>query len=378
MVPKKILKDAKPLSFARANPWEPLPREVQVDSGNRDKKVGETIETPVDGHQQPKIYEIRDHTMEVLMHQSVLELHAVRVVRPSHGDEPQLHLKVLVMCGQKVVIADVLVDIAAQVSLVRSGLFPGTCLKSSDRPVCLKVASGGIIGGGAHEAEVGLEFWRHYRLDQREQAKRLMLHGRFYEAGLSYWDIIMSYDFMVSNSAGALPHRATHIREADERLSWLSTHYVHGGFHWTKEEEEKIVPTVKPQESSPKVAMGSTSRSMVYPGLLIAKGWKPWERKHSKVQVNTLSFDEMDRVVHYMNDGMHDRVAAKQGRSRVKSPHSWDDQNSITGKFTNNEFVARMMDHMADQDEPVDSNPRTRNSLRSGIGSKPETPPRIL
>ena len=103
----------------------------------------------MDGQDQPKIYEIRDHTLEVLMHPSVLELHAVRVVCTPHGDERQLHLKVWVMCGRKEVIADVLVDTGAQVSLVRNGLFPDTCLKSSARPVRLKVANGGSMGGGA-------------------------------------------------------------------------------------------------------------------------------------------------------------------------------------------------------------------------------------
>ena len=44
------------------------------------------------------------------------------------------------------------------------------------------------------------------------------------------------------------------------------------------------------------------------------------------------------------------------------------------GKFTKNEFVARVMDHMPDQDEPVGSNPPTWNFPRSGIGSKTDTP----
>ena len=98
------------------------------------------------------------------------------------------------------------------------------------------------------------------------------------------------------------------------------------------------------------------------------------ESNDPKVEVKTLSFDEIDRVVLYMKDGMHDRVAAKQARSRVKSPHWWDDQNLITGKFTKNEFVARLMDHMADQDEPVASNPPMWNFRRSDIGSKTDTP----
>ena len=72
-----------------------------------------------------------------------------------------------------------------------------------------------------------------------------MLNGTFYEANLSHWDIITGYDFMVSNSAGALPHRPTLTREANERLSWLSTHYAPGGSQWTGDEEEKIVCAVK-------------------------------------------------------------------------------------------------------------------------------------
>ena len=72
-----------------------------------------------------------------------------------------------------------------------------------------------------------------------------------------------------------------------------------------------------------------------------------------------LLFEVIDSVVHYMKDGMHGRVAAKQAKSRVKSRHWWDNHNLITGKFTKNAFVARLMDHMADQDEPVGSNPPT-------------------
>ena len=72
-----------------------------------------------------------------------------------------------------------------------------------------------------------------------------MLHGKFYEADLSDWDIIMGYDFMVSNSAGALPNCATVIPEAKKRLSWLSTHYAPGGSQCTGDEKEKIVRAVK-------------------------------------------------------------------------------------------------------------------------------------
>ena len=51
-----------------------------------------------------------DHTLEVLMHLDVLELHAVRVVHTPQGDERHLHLKVRVRCGQEELVVDVLVD----------------------------------------------------------------------------------------------------------------------------------------------------------------------------------------------------------------------------------------------------------------------------
>ena len=55
----------------------------------------------------------------------------------------------------------------------------------------------------------------------------------------------MDYDFMVSNSAGALPHRATLIREANERSSGLLTTYAPTGSQRTGDEEEKNIGAVK-------------------------------------------------------------------------------------------------------------------------------------
>ena len=90
----KVPKEPKPLSSASANPWDALPREVEVDIGSWDKKVRVITESPINRQDPAKIYEIRDHTLEVPMHLSLLELHAVRVVCTPHGDERQLHLKV--------------------------------------------------------------------------------------------------------------------------------------------------------------------------------------------------------------------------------------------------------------------------------------------
>ena len=108
-VPKKAPEEPKPLSFATPNPWSALPREVYVGKG-RGKKEGATTDSPLDGQDQPRIYTIRDHTLEVLMQPDVLELHAVRVVHTPHGDERQLHLKVRVRCGQEELVVVVLVE----------------------------------------------------------------------------------------------------------------------------------------------------------------------------------------------------------------------------------------------------------------------------
>ena len=57
---------------------------------------------------------------------------------------------------------------------------------------------------------------------------------------------------------------------------------------------------------------------------------------------------------------MHDRVAAKKRRDMVTSPHWWDDKMVVNGEYEKNEFVARVMDHIADQyDGPVGSDPPT-------------------
>ena len=243
-MPKKAPEESKPLSFATPNPWSALPREVHVGTGHG-KKEGATTESPVDGQDQPKIYTIRDHTLEVLMHPDVLELHAVRVVHTPHGDERQLHLKVRVRCGREEKVVDVLVDTGAQVSLVRRGLFKEELLQPSWRPVRLKVANGEIMGGGTHEATISMEFWEHERLNRPDQAKRSTLSRNFYVADITDWDMIMGYDFMVANAIGALPHRATLVREDDECLTWLSTDYACGSSQWNAEEEDRIVQAVQ-------------------------------------------------------------------------------------------------------------------------------------
>ena len=243
-VPRKAPEEPKPLSFATPNPWRALPREVYVGKGPG-KKQGATAESPVDGQDQPKIYTIRDHTLEVLMHPDVVELHAVRVVHTPQGDERQLHLIVRVRCGQEELVVDVLVDTGAQVSLVRRGLFREEYLQPSRRPVCLKVANGEIMGGGTDEATISMDIWEHERLNRPDLPKRSILSENFYAANITESDMMMGYDFMVGNAIGALPHRATLVGEDNECLTWLSTEYACGSSRWNAEEEDQIVQAVQ-------------------------------------------------------------------------------------------------------------------------------------
>ena len=71
-------------------------------------------------------------------------------------------------------------------------------------------------------------------------------------ADITDWDMIMGYDFMVANAIGALPHRATLVREDDECLTWLSTDYACRSSQWNAEEEDRIVQAVQ--------AVGAKSR----------------------------------------------------------------------------------------------------------------------
>ena len=91
--------------------------------------------------------------------------------------------------------------------------------------------------------------------------------------------------------------------------------------------------------------------------------------------IDVLSHAEIDDVVNYMRMGMHDRVAAKKRRDMVTSPHWWDDKMLVTGKYEKDEFVARVMDHIADQyDGPVGSDPPTWDFPRMGTGSDEHQP----
>ena len=91
------------------------------------------------------------------------------------------------------------------------------------------------------------------------------------------------------------------------------------------------------------------------------------EKSDPTESVDVLSHSRIDRVVAYMRMGMHDQVAARKERAQAKSPHWWDDRELVTGKFEKDEFVARVMDHLADQyDGPIGSDPPTSGFPRVG------------
>ena len=91
--------------------------------------------------------------------------------------------------------------------------------------------------------------------------------------------------------------------------------------------------------------------------------------------IDVLSHAEIDDVVNYMRMGMYDRVAAKKRRAMVTSPHWWDDKMLVTGKYEKDEFVARVMDHIADDyDGPVGSDPPTWDFRRMGADSDKNQP----
>ena len=60
-------------------------------------------------------------------------------------------------------------------------------------------------------------------------------------------------------------------------------------------------------------------------------------------------------------------MAARKERPQAKSRHWWDDRELVTRNFEKDEFVARVMDHLADQyDGPRGSDPPTWGSPRVG------------
>ena len=99
--------------------------------------------------------------------------------------------------------------------------------------------------GVPNEPPIGMEPWEHDRLNGPDLSKRIVLSGNLDASDFSHWDIIMGYDFMLSNAIVALPHHATLVREDKERLTWLSTDHARGLSQWIGDEKERMVRAVK-------------------------------------------------------------------------------------------------------------------------------------
>ena len=155
------------------------------------------------------------------------------------GRERQLHLKVRALCGEVERVSDVLVDTAAQVSLVKAGLLPPECLTDSRRPVRLEVANGQYMVGGTREGAIGLQFLNHRELSRPDLGKEILLQGRFYEAQMD-WDMIVWYDFMMETDSGVLPARASMTLYQEDQLSWLSSPEHHVECQWIHPESNQL------------------------------------------------------------------------------------------------------------------------------------------
>ena len=192
----------------------------------------------------PVTYTLYKHLIELLQAPERLELLAVRFV----GGERQLHLRLRVTCQGVERLVSALVDLGEQVSLVRSGLFPASCIETSPNPVRLKVATGQYMGGGRTEIHLEMEFLNHEELSRPDKGKRVTLGGTFYEEHMD-WDVISGYDFMAPTDTGVQPAQRSMTLYKKDRLSWLSAHLTFGGSHSAHAERVRLcraVQAVKP------------------------------------------------------------------------------------------------------------------------------------
>ena len=205
-------------SFATKNVFDVLQDLSESIRGSRGPQLD-----AADEHTEPIVHELHQSLIELLERPEILSLHAVRRV----GCERQLHLNVGALCGEVEKVFDVLVDMGAQVSLVKAGLLPPECLTDSRRPVRLKVANGQYMVGGTREAAFGLQFVNHRELSCLDVGKENLLQGRFYEAQMD-WDMIVGYDLIMETDSSVLPAQASMTLYQDDQLSWLSSpeHHV--------------------------------------------------------------------------------------------------------------------------------------------------------
>ena len=136
-------------------------------------------------------------------------------------------------------VFNVLVDIGAQVSLVKASLLPPEFLNTTWRPVRLNVANGQYMVGVTKEAEIALQFVNHHELSRPGLGKEILLKGRFYEAQID-WDMIVGYHSTMETDSGVLQAQASMTLYQDDQLSWLSSTEHHVECQWILPEHHQL------------------------------------------------------------------------------------------------------------------------------------------
>ena len=135
-------------------------------------------------------------------------------------------------------------DSRAQVSPVRTGLFPASCIKTSPNWVPLKVANEQYMGEGRTQVHLEMEFLNHEKLSRPDKGKRVTSGGTFYKADMD-WDVIIGYDFMAATDTGVRPAQSSMTLYKDDCLCWLSAHLAFDESHWAYAEREQLCRAVR-------------------------------------------------------------------------------------------------------------------------------------
>ena len=124
-------------------------------------------------------------------------------------------------------VFNILLDIGAQVIVVKADLLPPECLTTIRGPVPLNVANGQYLVGGTKEAQIASQFVNHRELRRPDLGKGILLKRRFYEAQMD-GDMIVGYDFMMETDSSVLRAQTFVTLYQDDQLSWLSSpeHHV--------------------------------------------------------------------------------------------------------------------------------------------------------
>ena len=112
----------------------------------------------------------------------------------------------------------ILVDTGAEVSLVKSNLFPETCMQKATNPIKLTVANATKMVGGQREALLQLGF----DATDRESGRKVRVEtpSLLYEADITQ-DMIVSYRWLADRHFDVCPRRHGVQGVADNRIIWI-------------------------------------------------------------------------------------------------------------------------------------------------------------